>query len=129
MDITVRNNNSEVIASGSIIVPYGGYAEFVIKGLIFRISFHTDSTSNIYARYELNTDNNGVAQFMEVKAYNFNDSTLTSLNNRMPLARVDGRSLSLHFSVSSINRRHEGDENSQMIEDKFIFYSWYLDRS
>ena len=67
--------------------------------------------------------NEGNDTYMSIKCYNFNDALLNRLNNPLSLARINNRNLTLQFSVSSLNKRQEGEVE---IEDMMIIYSWCL---
>lgn len=129
MDVTVRTTKHDLVASGSVIVPYGEYVDFEVKGLIFRMTFESDENAgNARVQPELVEDENGQVHYMAVKCYNFNGSLHSIMNSKLVLAQTEGRALSLQFSVSSFNKRHENGDDSPMIEDMLVTYSWYLAR-
>ena len=127
MEITVRTTNHELVASGSVVIPYGEYVDFEVKGLVFRMSFESDETGERTRVIRELVENEG-ARYMAVKCYNFNGSLHSIMNSKLELAQIDGRALSLQFSVSSFNKRHGNSDESPMIEDMLVKYSWYLDR-
>lgn len=127
MEMTIRTTNHDVVASGSVVIPYGEYVDFEVKGLVFRMSFERDeNVGRTRVQRELVDDERG--RFMAVRCYNFNDSLHSIMNDKLELAQSEGRSLSLQFSVSSFNKRHVGGDDSPVIEDMLVTYSWYLAR-
>lgn len=128
MDIIVRTTNHEVIAMGSVIIPHGEYVEFVIRNLVFRLSFISTEETDGTVRWSVQTNENDNSSFMSVECVNFDNSINRTIVDRIQLAQIEGRPLLLQFSVSSINRRPETEGSDITIEDKIIWYSWYLER-
>ncbi len=128
MDIIARTTNHEIIASGSIIVPDGEYAEFIIRNLVFRLSFISEEGDNGSVRWSVKNEDNNQGSYMSVECINFEKSVIRSVTQKLNLAQIDGNPLLLQFSVSSINRRPCPEDSGKMIEDKLIWYSWYIER-
>lgn len=128
MGITVKTSNREIICSGSAMVIHGDYLEFVIKTLRFRLSFgyHDEEGRSFYQTSYVQADN-PKDSYMEIKAFNFDRTTMNILPQPIALAQQDGRNLSLGLVVSSINRRNAPNQEGQQIEDKLVSYTWYLD--
>lgn len=128
MDIIVRTTNHEMIASGSVIVPHGEYAEFIIRNLVFRMSFISNGGNEGTVQWSVQTDENTHSSYMSVECINFENSVIRTLRQKLRLAQIDGKPLLFQFSVSSINKRPESEGSENTIEDKLIWYSWYLEK-
>jgi len=129
MEIKVRNKGREVVCSGSAIVPHGDYLEFVIRTLRFRLSLeYHDNEGRSYLQSEYIPTDNPKDEYMEIKGYNFDKSLMNTLSQPMTLAQQDGRNLSLSLVISSINTRKDPNNQDVTIEDKLVWYTWYLDQ-
>lgn len=123
MEIKVLSSNKEVVNSGVVFVNYGEKAEFIIKELNFCLSFEVDDKQNPYVNYRVEEEEN--KKYMSIKCYNFNGSLLYRLNQPIVLAQIEGKPLTLQFSVSSLNKRSEDGVEK---EDMMLIYSWCLEK-
>ncbi len=128
MEMTIRTTRYDVVSSGSVIVPYGEYLEFIIKNLVFKLSFVSNDSGDSFFRYELHEGANGSGTYMALECVNFERSLVRTVNEKQHLATIDGRPLLLQLTVSSVNKRNQGGEGTPEIEDKLVWYSWYLER-
>ena len=110
----------DVIDSGSVIIPNGEYAQFMIESLVFRVSFlySDDSSQRLDVDMEKNDDGTDI---MHIKAYNFHDAFFTTPSKMLAVANNNGRQLYLNFSVTSVNSNESQD-------DKLFFYTWLLEK-
>lgn len=128
MDIIVHTTYHEVIASGSVIVPHGEYVEFIIRNLVFRLSFITAEEKKGTVRWSVQNNEIENSSYMSVECVNFDNSFNRTISGRIQLAQIEGKPLLLQFSVSSINKRSKQEDKEKTIEDKIVWYSWYLER-
>ncbi len=121
MEVKVYSGHSEVINSGVAFVRHGEEIEFLIANLKFHLVFEKDEKEKTFVNYQIK--DNGNEKLMTIKCYNFKDALLNRMNNPLTLAYFDNKELTLQFSVSTLNKRTEGEEE---IEDMMVMYSWCL---
>ncbi len=115
----------EVVSSGSIIIPYSQYVEFLFDNLLFRIVFKVEEEQgdNIGGRCEWTVKKNEQSEdYLEITMYNQDKACFSSTNSEMFVATISGKKLFFKFCIQSICR-HEDNR-----EDKILFYSWLLER-
>ena len=122
MDVKVKTGHSEMISSGVIFVAYGETADFFIGGLRFRMFFLFEEKQG--APVTCNRENDSSGEYMAIKCYNFNEKLLARLNTPLHLAEINGKDMTLQFTVSSYNKRNEDGIEK---EDMMVLYSWCLD--
>ena len=93
----------------------------------FRLSFdyHNEERRSFFQPV-VNTEDPSNT-FLEIRAYNFDNVTLSALTHPIVLAQQEGRNLSLSLVVSTINRRNDPANEGTWIEDKIVSYTWYYD--
>ena len=125
MDVTLSTEGYEILSSGSIIVPSNEYVQFEINGLRFRFSFVQESDEdNAEVKISKNVETGQSGKIcLTVLVSNVRNSFFGSIRQSMQVATIDGRSLSVRFSLLSINI----DEESKT-EDRLLFYTWYLSK-
>ena len=126
----VQTTNYEIVGNGCVHVPYRESIQFDIEGMSFKLMFEK-STENTRAHIKtaLENDSND-SQIMVLHAYNFEGSILNTVEKNMDLAKIEGKSLSLRLSISSINKREiEENEVKIAVEDKLVYYTWYLQKT
>lgn len=124
-EVTLSTEGYEILSSGSIIVPSNEYVQFEINGLRFRFSFVQESdedNAEVKISKNVETDQSG-KKCLTVLISNVRNSFFGSIRQSMQVATIDGRSLSVRFSLLSINI----DEESKT-EDRLLFYTWYLSK-
>lgn len=118
--IKLSTEDCDVIASGSVIVPNGRGLLFELpENLKFKIVFADkpdDPSDNSYHIEEI--DGGSVLQ---ITFYNVMNSHFGSPKQMVKLALLNGKLLSLGFSLLSIN-------NVEKREDRIFFYTWYLSK-
>lgn len=124
MDVKLTTEKSEIIASGSVIIPNDDYVQFELEGLKFRFVFileqkGEDSSVTITKRIE--KDNNNNTECLSIIISNVKRALFGSLGHSMQVATIDNKNLSIRFSIVSINR-----DTKLNSEDKILFYTWYL---
>lgn len=121
-DVTLSTEGYEILSSGSIIVPSNEYVQFEINGLRFRFSFvleSDDDNAEIKISKNVEIDQSG-QECLTILFSNVRNSFFGSIRHSMQVATIDGRSLSVRFSILSINTDEE-----RKTEDKLLFYTWY----
>lgn len=128
MEITIRTNRLDIVATGSVFVPDGEYAEFIIAGMTFRLTFEQNPGDHA-SHVTYNVQDEGGNRFMAIHAFNFNNSIVSSVNSVLRLGRIEGRPLSLQMAITTTNRR-EVEENGVTVVhcNRLVYYTWYLDR-
>lgn len=128
MEMTIRTNRAEVLSTGNVFVPYGEFVEFAVAGMTFRILFEQNSNDTAsHVTYNVQQDNG--KDIMAIHAYNFDNAILSTVNNILPLGRIEGRKLSLQMAVTTTNRREvEIDGVMQTQFNRLVYYTWYLER-
>lgn len=123
MEVKLSTEGYDILSTGSVIVPSNEYVQFEINGLRFRFSFIQESTeenAEVQITKTIETDRNGQT-CLTILISNVRNALFGSLRHSMQVATIEGRSLSVRFSILSINK----DEESNT-EDKILFYTWYL---
>lgn len=117
--IIKKTNVSEIIDSGSIIIPYGEYLEFQINNLKFRIVFKKEQGK--FSEFpSIGTKLIENDTCMEITLYNQDRSSFGGSFQKLHLGTFDDRKLWFMYNVLSINhRRNESD--------KILFYTWYYE--
>lgn len=125
-DITLSTEGYEILSSGSIIVPSNEYVQFEICKLRFRFSFVQESNEDdaeIRISKNVETDQSG-QECLTILISNVRNSFFGSIRHSMQVATTEGRSLSVRFSILSINIDEE-----RKTEDKLLFYTWYRSKA
>ena len=119
-NIKVSTDDSDVIASGSVIVPNGNYLFFELPDdLNFKIVFVDKPEDPSDKSYHIEEVDGG--SVLQITFYNVMNSYFGSPKQIVKLALLKGRLLSLGFSLLSIN-------NVEKKEDRIFFYTWYLSK-
>lgn len=123
MNISVKTTNYNILASGSVIVPYKEYLDISIDDLNFRFSFHEEnSTDKKNGRFEVEIKNNEREEkVLEIKLFNMNTSLFGTPSQILQVGHYEGRILYVQFSVVSI--KEENDAVQQL-----LFYTFYQDK-
>ena len=95
---------------------------------MFRLSFISNDEGRAYFRSRIHNGDNGTETYMLIECVNFENSIIRTVNDKQHLATIDGRPLLLQLTVSSVNKRRPGGDDTPEIEDKLVWYSWYLER-
>lgn len=119
-NIKVSTDDSEVIASGSVIIPNGNSLLFELPDdLKFKIVFADKPDDPSDKSYHIEEIDGG--SVLQITFYNVMNSHFGSPKQMVKLALLKGKLLSLGFSLLSIN-------NVEEREDRIFFYTWYLSK-
>lgn len=128
MNIKVIKNGWEVVNSGYFVVNQDESVEFIIDGLQFRLLFETNIENpapTVNAKKQTDVKGN---TYMAIICTNFEKGLLRSIAEPFVLAKINGRSLALQLSVSSISVNENKDEKSNKAISKVVFYAWCISK-
>lgn len=124
MNVKVETNNYNILASGSVIVPYTEYLDISLDNLNFRFSFHKENNDNANkGRFEVEICKNAKEEdILEIKLFNMNSSLFGTPSKMLQVGHFGGYVLYLQFSLVALK---EVDDAAQQL----LFYTFYQDKT
>lgn len=99
MGITASVNGLSIISSGVVHISYNWPINFEFQGLKMQVVFVENASLQV-SRYESKVENGIWMLYLT----NFSHTTGEGLYTPIPIATVDGKQLSLSFSVDTISK-------------------------
>lgn len=124
MNVILETNNYNILASGSVIVPYREYLDIRLDDLNFRFSFHKEENENANkGRFEVKICKNAREEdILEIKLFNMNSSLFGTPSKMLQVGHFGGYVLYLQFSLVALK---EMDNAAQQL----LFYTFYQDKT
>lgn len=117
----IESKNSEIIQTGSVIIPQGDFAEFNISNLRFKVTFENENNeggNTKSGRIETHIESDSNGDYLLLVLYNQTGAFYAGLNEPVIIAQIEKRPLSLMFSVVDIHSSN----------CKLLFYTWMLNK-
>ncbi|NIE73051.1 hypothetical protein F3J45_01035 [Pantoea sp. Ap-967] len=99
MEITASVNGMSIISSGVVHISSNWPINFEVQGLKLQVIFVENSSVKV-SRYETKVENG----IWNLYLTNFSHTTGEGLYSPVPIATVEGKQLSMTFSVDTISR-------------------------